>query len=233
VKETEFDKFADEYRATHANNIRVSGESPEFFAAYKVRDVANVVAGSEPSSDTLAILDFGGGIGTSVPHFHERFPNARLVCLDVSRKSLRIASELHGGKADFLQFDGSRLPFPDGCFDIAFAACVFHHIGDDEHVHLLKELHRVVKTGGQLFVFEHNPFNPLTVHAVNTCPFDENAKLISGATMAERFRRAGFFETVLRYRIFFPRALAMLRPFERYMTKIPMGAQYYVAGRKT
>ena len=40
LDEAEFDKFADEYRAIHAHNIRLSGEAPEFFAEYKVRDLA-------------------------------------------------------------------------------------------------------------------------------------------------------------------------------------------------
>ena len=40
------------------------------------------------------------------------------------------------------------------------------------------ELKRVLRAGGACVIFEHNPLNPLTVQAVNTCPFDENAVLI-------------------------------------------------------
>ena len=35
----EFDKFAEEYLADHAANIAVSGESPDYFARYKVDEV--------------------------------------------------------------------------------------------------------------------------------------------------------------------------------------------------
>ena len=39
MDEAEFDRFADEYYANLSSSIAVSGESPEFFAEYKVADV--------------------------------------------------------------------------------------------------------------------------------------------------------------------------------------------------
>ena len=44
MDEAEFDKFADEYRGLHAANIRLSGEEPEYFAEYKVVDIAAELA---------------------------------------------------------------------------------------------------------------------------------------------------------------------------------------------
>ena len=35
----EFDKFAEEYLKLHSQNIRVTGEKPEYFAEYKIRDL--------------------------------------------------------------------------------------------------------------------------------------------------------------------------------------------------
>jgi SAM-dependent methyltransferase len=230
VDAAEFDKFADEYRALHARNIRASGEPPEFFAEYKVKDVSDALAARRRAVG--AILDFGGGIGTSVPYFRRYFPAARLTCLDVSRKSLELARRSYGGAAAFVGFDGERIPFDSGTFDVAFAACVFHHIDQAEHVGLLGELRRVLTRGGALFVFEHNPLNPLTRRAVNSCAFDENAHLITAGRMTRRARAAGFDDVSVRYRIFFPRILAGLRPVERFLAAIPLGAQYYVVCRK-
>jgi hypothetical protein len=67
---------------------------------------------------------------------------------------------------------------------------------------------------------------------VRTCRFDENAVLIGRRTLSRRLRRAGFEITDSRYRIFFPRPLSALRPLERFLTWLPLGAQYYVVGRK-
>ena len=228
----EFDRFADEYRATHAQNIRASGENPEYFAAYKIADVAQVWGQLNPASVAPSILDFGGGTGNSIPFFRKHFPDAELTCLDVSQKSLAIAQERFPDQAQYQTFDGQTIPFPDQSLDIAFAACVFHHIPAEHHHQLLRELWRVLKVGGCLFIFEHNPWNPLTVQAVNTCPFDENAVLLSGPVCRDRLRRAGFSRTDLRYRIFFPKALAKLRWLEPYLTWLPLGAQYYALGHK-
>lgn len=230
MKESEFDKFADEYKRMHANNIRASGEGPEYFARYKVQDVARLL-GAYPQHEQQ-ILDFGAGVGTSVPYFRELLPNAKLTCLDVSNKSLDLGRRLHPGQADFVWFDGATIPYPDNTFDLVFAACVFHHIPHEQHPAILEELRRVLRPGGQCVFFEHNPYNPLTVRAVNTCPFDENAVLIKAADFHRRTRQAGFSDVTHRYRIFFPGMLRHLRFIEPYLTWLPLGAQYYVAGGK-
>jgi SAM-dependent methyltransferase len=226
----EFDKFADEYRALHAANIRVSGESPEYFQHYKVRDVAKVVGTSRLNG--CKILDFGAGVGNSVSHFQSEFVSPCLVCVDVSHRSLMIARQRFPGQAEFVRFDGEHLPFADNVFEIAFVGCVLHHVPHSKHPRILNELRRILKPTGFLFVFEHNPVNPLTVRAVRTCPFDVNARLIAGPVMRQRLCEAGLVDVVLRYRVFFPRLLRSLRPLERYLSRLSLGAQYYVLGRK-
>src|ERR1700730_14616173 len=100
----EFDRFADEYRQLHANNIRLSGESPEDLAAYQVGDVPPLLAaGGYPAEP--AILDFGAGVGTSVAHFRKHVPRCSLTCLDISNKSLEIGRATFPGEANFVQFD--------------------------------------------------------------------------------------------------------------------------------
>jgi ubiquinone/menaquinone biosynthesis C-methylase UbiE len=214
----------------HAANIRLSGESPEYFAEYKVADIAAELARANIAPRRA--LDFGAGVGYSVPFFARHLPAARVTCLDVSRKSLDVGAALHGKAAEFTHFDGRTIPFADGTFDVALASCVFHHIPHEEHVALLAEIRRVLQPQGTLFVFEHNPLNPLTRYAVNTCEFDEHAHLIHAPTMRRRVRSAGFAAADVRYRIFFPHALRRLRPAERNLTWLPLGAQYYVAARK-
>jgi len=230
MDEVEFDKFADEYRDLHAANIKLSGEDPEYFAEYKIADIAAELERGNAVARTA--LDFGAGVGYSVPFFARHLPAARVTCLDVSRKSLDLGAARHGAAAEFCHFDGRRIPYADDTFDVALASCVFHHIPHDEHVALLGEIRRVLAPGGRLFVFEHNPLNPLTRYAVNTCVFDEHAKLVLAPTMRGRVRDAGFAAADVRYRIFFPHGLRRLRPLEAKLTWLPLGAQYYVVARK-
>jgi ubiquinone/menaquinone biosynthesis C-methylase UbiE len=231
VEEAEFDRFADEYRQLHAGNVRLSGETPEFFAEYKIADVAALVGPQFPRRDP-AVLDFGAGVGTSVPYFRRYFPNASLTCLDVSRKSLDVGASRYPGQAEFVHFDGGELPFADDQFDLVFLACVLHHIPHAEHPTILQELQRVLRRGGSLVVFEHNPYNPLTVHAVNTCPFDENAVLLRPHRLRSQVARAGFADARIRYRLFFPHFLRALRPCESWLRWLPLGAQYFVHASK-
>jgi SAM-dependent methyltransferase len=224
MNQAEFDTFAEEYFQLHRNNIRLSGELPDFFAEYKIHDISKLFA-NIPNS-IIRIMDFGSGVGNSIPYFKKYFPSAALTCLDVSAKSMDVAKERFGAETDFMLFDGKKLPFPDDTFDLAFAACVFHHIPHEEHINLLAEWRRVLKPGGLAVVFEHNPLNPLTLHAVNTCPFDANAKLIYSHAMMRNLRTSGFLDVKNNYRLFFPGPLRVLRPLERWLNWCPLGAQY-------
>lgn len=92
MDQAEFDKFADEYRNLHSRNIRASGEQPEFFAEYKVRDAAKLATDAGLGA-SLRVMDFGAGVGNSVPFFAKYMPACHLTCVDVSTRSLEIARE--------------------------------------------------------------------------------------------------------------------------------------------
>jgi SAM-dependent methyltransferase len=228
--EAEFDRFAHEYREQHAANIRLSGETPDFFARYKIDDVAAVL--SRTGAEPRRILDFGGGVGNSIGFMRAAFPDSEIVLIDPSQESLDIARQRFPGEAEFRHFDGRTIPFDDGRFDLVFAACVFHHIPESLHQPLMTEIGRVLTDGGSFFVFEHNPWNPLTMQAVRNCPFDENAVLIGAPELQRRMSAAGLGNNRVSYRFFFPRLLSRLRPLERFLKSVPLGAQYFIHATK-
>ena len=233
MQQAEFDQFADEYDAMHQRNIRVSGESPDYFARYKIADFARHC---RTLDRVEAILDFGAGIGNSIPWFRQFLPGRTLTCADVSQKSLdraRLRFPRQDAAAEaFALIEDGGLPLKDDSQDAIFSACVFHHIPHEEHAHWLDELLRVARPGGALSIYEHNPLNPLTVHAVNTCEFDANAHLIRAGVFANRLAAAGWRDVGIRYHVFFPRKLSALRPLEPYLSAVPLGAQYAVYARK-
>jgi ubiquinone/menaquinone biosynthesis C-methylase UbiE len=233
VHEAEFDKFAIEYRNTHASNIAVSGESPEYFAAYKVRDLARELSRMSDHLTAPRVLDFGAGVGNSAPYIMQSLPAAQLTCTDVSGESLAIAqSRFTHPSIKYVKLDGACLPFADAQFDATFSACVFHHIAPAEYGLWIGELLRVTKPGGLLMIYEHNPLNPVTRAVVRECPFDENAILIGARELRGHLEAAGWREVRARFRVFFPRSLARARPLERFLVWLPLGAQYYVTGRR-
>lgn len=229
--DTEFDSFADEYIAMHGENTKLTGEDPEYFARQKIEIISSRWF-AEHRKGPARILDFGTGIGNSLPHLRRAFPEAALTGLDVSTKSLAVAERRFPGIAKLVSYDGEVIPLPSRSFDLIFSACVFHHIDADAHVPLLSQLRGLLGRGGWLTVFEHNPYNPVTRHIVNTCAFDENAVLIRAPEFRRRQQAAGLRKVEIAYTSFFPRALARLRPLERRLTRVPLGAQYYTLSRE-
>jgi SAM-dependent methyltransferase len=227
MSDAEFDRFARSYREVHRTNIALTGEEPEYFADYKMRDFATaILAGGAPQDGQY--LDFGSGVGASITPFYRHLPRARLVCADVSERSLEQSQRQNGDLSAYVLIENGRLPIQNHSIDGAFACCVFHHISHSQHGQALAELRRVLRPGAPLMVYEHNPLNPLTMRAVNSCPLDTNAVLIDGPEMTRRCAAQGFHHPRLEYRVFFPSALKRLRPIEHYLRWLPLGAQYAI-----
>src|SRR5579859_3147726 len=120
MEAAEFDRFADEYDAMHQANIAITGERPDYFAEYKIRVLRQIV----PDAAARRIVDFGSGIGNSIPHFRKYFPESDLVCADVSQRSLDLSQSRFPGLSRSLLIDGARIAAADAACDLAFSACV-------------------------------------------------------------------------------------------------------------
>ena len=208
----------------------MTGESPEYFAEYKVADLAELISSLRVPS--MKILDFGCGIGNSIPHFRKHLAKSKLICADVSERSLEIAHKRFPGEETFLKIN-KNIPLPCSSQDVVFSACVFHHISHDQHMQWLVELRRITKPGGVLIIYEHNPWNPLTVRAVKTSRLDVNAHLIRGGIMRKRAANAGWERPRVDYKLFFPAKMSVLRPMERYLQWFGLGAQYRMMARQS
>jgi SAM-dependent methyltransferase len=114
---------------------------------------------------------------------------------------------------------------PDAHFVSAICSGVLHHVPLAERRGLLSRLRTKLRPGGRLYVFEHNPLNPLTRRAVADCPFDDDAVLLWPWQLRPLFRSAGFEVERIDYIVFFPRLLAKLRPLEPYLRRVVLGAQ--------
>ena len=226
---TIFDRYATDYTDTVNAAIRASGESSDFFARLRANLVRRTLGAFSPHR----ILDFGCGVGNSTQALAEVFPAARVTGCDASPESIRVArqgAESMRGRLGFVVHDQSGLPLRNATFDVALASCVFHHIDVSHQGAWLLELRRVLVSGAPLFLFEHNPFNPLTLQVVRACPFDVGVRLLRPHAATQIVRSAGFRADRPRYYFFFPRPLRILRPIEEYMNWFPLGGQYYIVG---
>jgi ubiquinone/menaquinone biosynthesis C-methylase UbiE len=128
------------------------------------------------SQATGKVLEVGIGTGANMPYYREDLVS--LTGIDFSRGMLThaIAKNKQGSFSfpiDLIEGDIQELPFPDEMFDSIVSTCVFCSVPDP--VKGLKELKRVCKPTGSIFMLEHmrsenklvggvmDVLNPLTV----------------------------------------------------------------------
>jgi SAM-dependent methyltransferase len=85
VSRVDFDQYAGQYEAILAAQTNFFDGDSGYFARYKI-ELAQQLVGPVNS-----ILDFGCGVGRSMPYLREVFPKAEIVGCDPSAESLAIA----------------------------------------------------------------------------------------------------------------------------------------------
>lgn len=217
----EFDAHAGRYREMHAAVLGASGESPEYFAQYKLSVLRDIV-----ELDDRPVLDYGCGIGnltrllaTGEVEVHGYDPSAKSI---LTARSLAPTATFH-----------DRLDtVPTGAFGTVVLANVLHHVEPAEREQVIREIVPMLAPGGRVMVFEHNRWNPLTVRAVRRCEFDEGVSLLSEPDLNRLLSAGGLTAVRSRFIVFFPKALRFLRRLEPRLARVPLGAQVCVWGVK-
>jgi hypothetical protein len=103
---------------------------------------------------------------------------------------------------------------------------VLHYAAPSTHSGIISLVKSRLAPGGHLYIFEHNPLNPLTRLAVHRCPFNANAILLLARQACSLLVGSGFEEVVIQYTLFAPACLRFLGFIERYLHGLHFGAQY-------
>jgi len=217
---SEFDKFADEYNQVLSETIPDGLNEDSYFAEYKIA----LMAARLKDKKVRRILDFGCGAGRSLPFLKQYFPDSEIWGYDVSAESLKVAS----GCLPEASLFSDWTTLGDIRFDAIIAANVFHHIPVTERLNALKMCRQSLEGGGQMFMFEHNPYNPMTRWIFERCPFDVDAEMLNLTSARNLAKDAGYASEEHAYTLFFPKQLAFLRKIEPWLKRLPLGAQYYV-----
>jgi SAM-dependent methyltransferase len=222
-----FDR-AEEYEAMLQRGIGLSGEDQRFFVAGRIQDLlSQLPIGWVPSR----ILDFGCGLGYSSKYLADRFPGAEVVGLDTAWNALNEAQKTYGSARIRFQHTDSLADLPR--FDLCYVNGVFHHIVPGDRVAVVRSIYDRLNPGGYFALFENNPWNPGTRMVMKRIPFDRDAITLTPPETLELVCKGGFSAaTSTRFLFYFPRPLAVLRPLEPALAKLPLGAQYYVLGVK-
>lgn len=129
------------------------------------------------------ILDFGAGDGWFAQAMAGRMNGSQVVAVDVLRRQ--------GSFYPAILYDGSRLPFADRAFDLAFAVDVVHHARDPAAT--LRELARTA--GGLLLLKDHTYRSPAGRLAL--CVLDEVGNRRFGIPSVYRYQHAWEWSAVL------------------------------------
>jgi len=213
-----FDHYAASYRETHQASVRLSGEAPEYFSLHKLACLER-----DGVRRDVRLLDYGCGTGTLLGLASAKFDH--LSGYDPSSESLAVARR----QAPAANFYSDEAAIPDAAFDVAILSGVLHHVPPAERSRVVSGVASKLAPGGRLFIFEHNPNNPVTRRAVRDCPFDDDAILLPPHEVRALLQVA-FASVRQDYVLFFPRALAPLRPLEPLLRWFPLGAQTLTTG---
>jgi cyclopropane fatty-acyl-phospholipid synthase-like methyltransferase len=220
MNKSEFDQHAAQYDQVLADAIPLGLNEDSYFSEYKISLMANRLTGKNPAR----ILDFGCGAGRSLTYIEKYFPHAEVWGYDVSLTSLEIAAERSPCTNVFADWNA----ISDIRFDAIIATNVFHHIPPEQRKQALQRCRVALNDTGEMFIFEHNPYNPVTRWIFERCPFDANAEMISLKNAKNLIEASGFSVQSCGYTLFFPRPLSFLRPLESWIKFLPLGAQYYI-----
>lgn len=112
----------------------------------------------------MNILDLGCGTGTLTVLLRRAHPEAHVTGVDGDPEVLDIARKKSEGMN--IQWDeglASSLPYPDSAFDRVVTSLVIHHLVSDDKRLAFKEILRVLKPHGKLYVLDFGaPHSPLT-----------------------------------------------------------------------
>lgn len=215
----EFDPYAKSYDAVLAAALGGDVEVDRF-AAYKIEEMAHRLRGVRVGR----VLDFGCGVGRSLPFLVDAFPAAEVWGFDPSADCAVAAR----ARAPTTRVVDDWNAVERGSFDCVLAANVFHHVPPVARHAELERCRALLAPQGSLFVFEHNPFNPVTRRVFERCPFDRDAEMIAPSDLLRLGRSVGLAVRHRAYTLFLPFSGPAVATLHRLLAWLPLGAQYYV-----
>ena len=147
------------------------------------------------------VLDLACGTGTLAIWIKKSCPGAEVVAIDGDIKILDRARSKARRAGAVIQFDQGLsydLPYPDGHFDCVTSSLFFHHLSWADKERTARELHRVIRPGGQLHVADWGRATGLLMRAaffgIQLLDGFENTRDHVKGKLPELFTAAGFVE---------------------------------------
>jgi len=226
---TDYDENVERYQHEMDRAVSFAGRSHDFFTQAKADELVRLACRAFGDTHELRALDVGSGVGLT--HRFLRGVFASLTGVDVAVRAVQRATETNPW-ARYAVYDGRRLPFEDRTFDLVFTVCVIQVLAPQSRSSFVAELARVVRPGGLVVAFEHNPLNPATRLVVHRCEFGHDARMLGLRALRTLIAGAGLAIEDWAYILLLPWRRGRIAELERRARRLPLGAQVYVAGRR-
>jgi ubiquinone/menaquinone biosynthesis C-methylase UbiE len=116
-----------------------------------------------------------------------------VVGLDPVSELLELARARAMPNTEFVEGDGTALPFPDGAFDLGGTHRTLHHVAQPERI--VDELARVTRPGGHVLVVDQfapeDPAVAATLHEFETARDPSHTRLLADRELRELFAANG------------------------------------------
>jgi SAM-dependent methyltransferase len=223
LDKVKFDDYADDYQKILQEQLGFFDKDEGYFAEYKIEILKKYI-----KNPPKKILEYGCGVGRNLKYLIKHFQQSKIYAADISKKSLVIAKADNPSVKFFLLGEDIIADR----FDLIFVALVFHHIETGLRSKVMGEISDLLNEDGNIFIFEHNPYNPVARYLVNTCVFDADAVLLKKRELIKLLIGAKLSINVYRYTLFFPSFLKKLRFLEPRLGYLPLGGQYFISANK-
>jgi SAM-dependent methyltransferase len=223
VNKVDFDEYAERYQNVLREQHRFFEQDEGYFAEYKIAIIKNYI-----KYTPKRILEYGCGVGRNLKYLRQYFEHSDIYAGDISQKSIDIAA-VNNPSVNFILL-GEDIVLDR--FDLILVSMLFHHIEPKLRPNIMGKISDLLRRGGDVFIFEHNPYNPITRYLVRTCIFDSDAVLLKKQEMLKLIIEANFVINTWRYTLFFPSTLKKLRFLEPTLGCLPLGGQYFISARK-
>jgi SAM-dependent methyltransferase len=104
--------------------------------------------------EARSVLEVGSGLGILTREVARSNPQAEVVGVEYSQAQLKKAEKHGQPNLRFVQGDAHSLRFEDDSFDVVYCRWLLEHVSDP--VGVVREMRRVLKPGGTIFVQEND-----------------------------------------------------------------------------